>query len=653
MRRDAAAAWLQGLWGFTFLALVVLMGWGAADPARWTVMMVSSVAIASVVVMLFRGDRLSRRGVLLWAIAARIALFWMLPVLSDDVYRYLWDGMLQQSGVNPYLYVPADAALARFHAEPIYDALNSPEYFTVYPPVSQFFFAFAAKFLDGEWQPAYFVLKVLFVGMEIAGLFLLSRMTHGPSLALYAWNPLVLLSVAGQVHSDTLLVPLLVATIWFARRNRGGPAAIALSLAGLVKLYPFLLFPFLWHRFGWRSVWPGVVTAAVACLPFASAEAVWNVCSSLVLYVGLFEFNAGVYYALKLPILFATGLDAGRILGPLLAATFLLGTVAAYRLDRANRREGRGMPSFLEAVPRLSLRRGFVLVLGLHLALATTVHPWYLVPLLAVTIPAIRPSWHWYWLSISSIGTYMLYAGGPYWPFVVVGWAGWIVLLTLRNRGVIVDVALRLRARGKARRILDMIPVQASVGSVLDLGAAEGYVGRELAVRRRWNVTLADVRPANRTRLPYVTYDGRRLPFSDGQFDLAVLYFVLHHSGDPVSVLREAARVSRGYIFVAESIFVSERERARLEVLDRGMNGLRDTAAVQETRSFRSIEEWRRLFHSQQLRLMRERTRGRILHRQAYFLLRVPDESSPPGNEASFDANTRKTASGEAAAEIQ
>ena len=90
--------------------------------------------------------------------------------------------------------------------------------------------------------------------------------------------------------------------------------------------------------------------------------------------------------------------------------------------------------------------------------------------------------------------------------------------------------------------------------NVLDLGAGEGYVGKE--VQRRWeaDVMLVDVVPLNQTGLPFKEYDGQHLSFPDKHFDTTILYFVLHHCQKPEQVFREVLRVTKGDVLVAESV---------------------------------------------------------------------------------------------------
>src|SRR5690606_5356582 len=108
-----------------------------------------------------------------------------------------------------------------------------------------------------------------------------------------------------------------------------------------------------------------------------------------------------------------------------------------------------------------------------------------------------------------------LYVGGPYWPFVAVGWGGWAVLLAYRHRQELLRALMRRRARAKANLVLRLAG-QRPFENVLDLGAGEGYVGELIAREVSAAVVLADVRASNRTRLPFVQFGGRALPFSTG-----------------------------------------------------------------------------------------------------------------------------------------
>ncbi|WP_457652240.1 class I SAM-dependent methyltransferase [Rhodocaloribacter sp.] len=585
---------------------VAAMSVCAGVKAWWYGFVAAALAAGALVVLLWRRGAFPTRTVLVAAVCFRLAVLWLPPSLSDDAYRYVWDGMLQVEGVNPYLHTPEDPALARFHDAPIFDELNSPGFFSVYPPLSQLFFAVAGLFYGFGWKVAFYVLKVLLAGMEVGALLLLARMVDARRLMLYAWNPLVVMEAAGQAHTEAIMVFFLVLTVWLARRGRGGWAAAALAGAGWVKLYPFVLFPFLWRRYGWRAVWPPLVVTALLLAPYADPSIPGHLLASLDLYVRYFEFNAGPYYAVKKLFLLATGDDWSKTLGPAFRVVFLAALPALYFADWRR---------------QWPLYRAFVWTMGAFFLCATTVHPWYVLGLLALTTLAPRPSWHWLWFGLFAMGTYLRYVDGPYWLFVNLSWGGWAVLAAARYADAPLQRLQRLRAKRKLAAVRDFFPPDGPL-AVLDLGAGEGYVGEAAARDLGARVHLADVVDMNRTALPHTVYDGRRLPFPDDAFDVTVLYFVLHHSEDPSAVLREALRVSRRGVIVAESVYEKDWDRRLLTFLDTLANRLRSGGLMrgqEEHLHFRTAAGWRALFAAHGATVVAERRRGRWVHRQALF----------------------------------
>ena len=594
------------------IALLLLCVGGAsffaASPETRSEFVAANMLAGALVVLLWRRNEVGLRTVVLLALLMRLAYLWLPPILSDDVFRYLWDGLIQSRGINPYAFTPDDPHLSVLHDEPIYRALNSTSYFSVYPPLSQILFRVGAWFYSVDWQASYFVIKGLLAASEAGALVLLARILPARRLMLYAWNPLVVVAAAGQAHTESLAVLCLVAAWFFARDGRGGWASVALAGAGLVKLYPFVLYPLLWRRFGWQSVWPGVLAAAALSLPYAHPDALAHVFASLDLYVRSFEFNAGVYYGVKKAFEIFTGADWSKQIGPAFRWLFLLSLPLVYALDwRGN----------------LTFRRSAVVVLGLFFAFSTTIHPWYLLPLLALTAAARPPSWHWHWLSVASIGTYLLYVGGPYWLWVVIGWSGWGVLLIIRYAAPALECVMRRRARRKVDLLLPYLSASTDA-SVLDLGAAEGYVGRELGQRTSTDVVLADIRDLNQTTLPHVVFDGRHLPFENDAFDAVLLVFVLHHAADPMALLEEARRVCKGRIIVVESIYTHRLQRALLTLLDRSANFVRSGGVIRtwsEPLHFDTFDGWIAQFRARGADVLTAKDLGGTIHHRAIYVI--------------------------------
>ncbi len=621
--------------GYTLILLgllTVAMGgmahWAAVPETRGAFATAALAAGALCALVWKRGD-VSTPVVVLLALVFRLAVFWLPPTLSDDAYRYVWDGLVQAEGHNPYLHAPDSPELEALREEPIYDELNSPGLHTVYPPVSQLIFRIGAAFYDQGWDASWFVIKGILALFEFGAVLTLARMLTSRQLLIYAWNPAVVLAGAGQGHGEAAMVLFLAMALLAIRNKRGIRASVWLACAGGVKLYPFLLLPFVWRRFGWKSVAASLCMALAPALPFLHFEItdiIQNTGSSLDLYVRLFEFNAGLYYNLKYFLMLLTRLDLSKWLGPMLAALYLTGLGLLY-LQRG-KPAGTGWKAWTGPQDILRqdgpLRPLFVWAAGGFLVCATTVHPWYLLGVLVLAAPAERPAWHWYGLSVCSLGTYLLYTGGPYWLWVWAGWGGWSALAAWRYRRGLADLLLRARAARKAARTARFLE---GSRSVLDVGAAEGYVGANMAKRLGAQVRLADILDRNRTPLPLDAYDGRRLPYASGTFDAAVLIFVLHHAERPEALLRETLRVSRR-VAILESTYAWKWELALLRRLDRLANRLRSEGPAREQEGplhFRTHAEWLTCFEEAGVRIVHAQRTRRCIDRQSLFVVEPGD----------------------------
>ena len=209
--------------------------------------------------------------ILAGAVLMRLALLFVEPYLSTDIYRYVWDGRVQAAGVNPYRYVPSAPELAQLRDAAIFPNINRADYaVTIYPPAAQFIFLAITRF--GESVVAMKLgLLVLEAGTVAAILALLRRQGAPPSrVAIYAWHPLPIWEIAGSGHVDAALCTLLMVGLLLFFAGRTLLAGVAVTLAALVKPTALLALPVLWRPWDWRL--PGVVvlTALLAYLPYLS-----------------------------------------------------------------------------------------------------------------------------------------------------------------------------------------------------------------------------------------------------------------------------------------------------------------------------------------------------------------------------------------------
>ena len=212
--------------------------------------------------------------VLLVAVLLRLTPLFSPPSLSDDAYRYVWDGRVQAAGINPYLHVPATPALAHLRDAAIYENVNRRDYApTIYPPAAQLLFLATTRVSESiTWM------KITMVAAEALAVALLITLLRAagqpPALVLlYAWHPLPVWEFAGNGHVDAAAIACMLAAILARVRDRPGLAGFALGVATLVKLYPLALLPALWRPRDFRLPAALLATVALGYLPYLDARA--------------------------------------------------------------------------------------------------------------------------------------------------------------------------------------------------------------------------------------------------------------------------------------------------------------------------------------------------------------------------------------------
>ncbi|MEX2290010.1 MAG: glycosyltransferase family 87 protein, partial [Mycobacteriales bacterium] len=337
--------------------------------------------------------RTTARGVLLvvvlGAVALRVAAITAVVPLSDDLYRYAWDGRVQAAGTDPYRYpptapelaglrdawlFPGAAACAELGREPDCTIINRPEVRTLYPPVAQAWFLLghslgASRLQDLGWQLV--ALLADLATMVLLWRLLVQRGRDPRWVAVYAWSPVAVLEAVQNGHVDGLATLFVVAAVGLAGR-RPACSGAALGAAAMVKLYPALLLPVLLARRPVRVLGAFVAVVVVSYLPHVLAVG-WDVLGYLPGYLREEDYVEGGRYLLLRP-LGLSGLPATLVAG---AAGLGVLTVVL--------RAVRARPDDV-AFPAL-------LLFGSALLLATPVQPWYGLPLAALAVLAARPAW--------------------------------------------------------------------------------------------------------------------------------------------------------------------------------------------------------------------------------------------------------------------
>ena len=209
------------------------------------------------------------RGMFVAAVVFRLIASTASPSLSDDVYRYVWDGRVQAAGHHPYRAAPSDPMRVELRDPDVYPKINHADIPTIYPPLAEMLFA-ALSLAKLGVTGFKVVLALLDVGV-IGALLILLRALGLPRdrVVLYAWNPLAVIEIAGSGHIEPLGIVLVVLAIAWITEGKASRAAAALGGAIQAKLLPLLLVPGFARRMKTLPLLAMVAVVAITTAPYA------------------------------------------------------------------------------------------------------------------------------------------------------------------------------------------------------------------------------------------------------------------------------------------------------------------------------------------------------------------------------------------------
>ncbi len=314
----------------------------------------------------------------------RLVFLFSIPALSDDFYRFIWDGLLWHQGIHPFSHPPSfymeSGQQVAILSQELYDGLNSKEYFTVYPPLHQLVFWISTVPHDGTLISAILPMRLMLIAAEVIFLFTLShwlkKEEKPPSLlALYALNPLVIIEVSGNLHFEGLMAffLLLSAFLIINKKTITGPLSLAAAIA--TKLTPVIAGPVLMFAGGRENWWKVILFTGLGLviffLPLVDTTWLMGQGESLDLYFRKFEFNASFYFLFREFGFWWKGYNIIATLGPQLA---VFGGVLIIAVSWGKWPKNRNTFQTL------------TLAFFVYYLCATTVHPWYVVPLVALSV---------------------------------------------------------------------------------------------------------------------------------------------------------------------------------------------------------------------------------------------------------------------------
>ena len=340
------------------------------------------------------------------ALLCRICLLFMTPNLTDDYFRFVWDGLFVANHSNPFLTMPSAYMQGTLSVPGVnlslYERLNSPDYYSVYPPVCQYIFGLTAKICGANIFWNVVMIRIFVILTEcgsVAVLYKIARRLNAPagSILIYAFNPLVIIELTGNLHPEAFMILFLLLAIYLLMRERQILSALSFGLAVGTKLVPLIFLPLLIKRLGLvKSLrYFAIVGAATVLLflPFISFQSISNFISGLSLYFKVFEFNASIYYIARWIGYQITGYNVIAFSGMILAIlSFLAIVILSYRE---------------KTLTWASLFSHMLFCAAAYLLFATTAHPWYLTPLIAFSVFSLyRYALVWSLLIVLSYSAY-------------------------------------------------------------------------------------------------------------------------------------------------------------------------------------------------------------------------------------------------------
>ena len=353
-----------------------------------------------------------------FAILFRIIFLFSTPNLSQDFYRFIWDGRMILDGFNPYLSLPE--TFIKQGIQPIHEAqqlyagmgeLNGSHY-TNYPPINQLCFLIAALFSSKSIFGAMLVLKIIIIAADLGILHLGTKLLKSVNLPIknifwYALNPFIIIEMTGNLHFEPVMIFFLIWSLYKLHKQQWIYSAILLACSVLVKLIPLLLLPLFYQWFvkneqNWLNGFKKLgafytitlFTTFVFFLPFYTNDFIENFGSSIGLWFGNFEFNASFYYIFREIGYMFRGYNEIAIIGKITAFLTILFLIIITFYKKQD--------SMIQLIT--------VLLFGLcfYYFMATTVHPWYIAtPLILSIFTKYRFPTIWTLIIILSYQTYV------------------------------------------------------------------------------------------------------------------------------------------------------------------------------------------------------------------------------------------------------
>ncbi|NRD21762.1 mannosyltransferase [Winogradskyella litoriviva] len=343
----------------------------------------------------------------IFSIVFRLLFLFATPNLSQDFYRFIWDGQIILSGFNPYLSTPnyqmEMGVITGFNNQvELFNGMGSlsASHFTNYPPINQLCFVIANLFPGQSILSSVIGLRLIIIAADIGTLYFGKKLLEqlkipSSNIFWYILNPFIIIELTGNLHFEGVMIFFLIWSLYLLQSGKWKWAAVVLACSISVKLIPLMLLPLFFNHFKTShkqsksitfldtiknlnlpqlvAFYTIVITTIILLfIPFFSMEFVTNYTKTIGLWFGNFEFNASFYYLARAIGYAITGYNEIAIIGKILPIVSIL-IILGFTFFKDN-----------SSLPKLIT--SMLLVLTLYLFLGTTIHPWYIATLVILSV---------------------------------------------------------------------------------------------------------------------------------------------------------------------------------------------------------------------------------------------------------------------------
>ncbi|WP_342154059.1 mannosyltransferase [Joostella sp. CR20] len=351
-------------------------------------------------------------------IVFRLLFIVSIPNLSQDFYRFIWDGKLLLDGINPYQYTVEQLLSADFFTAENYLGLRAgmgdlnASHYSNYPPINQLFFYLSALLGGKTILGNIIVLRSFIILADIGILYFgrkILRLLQLPKHQIfwYFLNPFIIIELTGNLHFESVMLFFFIVAMYCILQQKWILGALLLSFSVSTKLLPLLFLPLFLRWFlkdtahlklnffqliGFYSL--VIIGVLASFLPYLSSELIANYSESIGLWFQKFEFNASFYYLVRAIGFYRKGYNIIELAGTRMA----IGVFVFVLFLAFFRKNNQPKTLFIS----------MLLAVSFYLFMSTTVHPWYIAtPLLLCVFTTYKYPVVW---SMAIVLSYHAYA---------------------------------------------------------------------------------------------------------------------------------------------------------------------------------------------------------------------------------------------------